>query len=296
MYLDLSTNLFTSSSGFGVPSHLFELPSLRVLDLSNNQLQGIIPDNIPATNLFAFFSVHKNMMTGTIPAALQTMNMLLHLDLANNDFVGPMPSEVFQMPVLSTLFLSENPGLDPGPIPSDVSSMTQLREISLKNTNRDGPLPELLGFSSLFILDLDNNDLTGTIPANYGKLPSLRHLILNRNPLTGPVPAFVATPNLGTVILDGTDVTGNLSSICDMPGFTGEVELATDIIAIADCAGDNAEIECSCCHCCDSADEGCSDPVVSSLDWTWEYGFRRTAREFKIDLSSLQPPEDPPEP
>jgi Leucine-rich repeat (LRR) protein len=289
--LDISSNSFTSTE-YGIPPHMLQLPNLSILDLSGNQLKGNIPTDIATQANLRFLSVHENEMTGGIPSELKNLTGLLHLDLSNNGFHGPLRDQLFEMPSLAHLFLGENPLLHAGSIPSTLAQATQLTELSLKNTNRTGPLPELANFTQLFLLDLDNNQFSGTIPSNYGKLPVLRHLLLNRNPLTGTLPNFTDTGILGTVLLDGTGLTGDFSTICNLPAFKGEVELAGNVIAVADCGDDDSPITCDCCHCCfaDDNDGSCSEPLVASLDWTWEYGFRRTSRDFAINVSLLEPP------
>ena len=286
--LDLSENQFTLASTT-FPTQLFALPNLTVLDLSKNQLAGSMADSIPVQNNLVFFSVHENQLTGVVPGSLTNLDTLHHLDLSNNDFGGAMPTTLFQQPVLYQIFLAENPGFTAGPIPSLNS---ELRELSLKNTNRNGPLPDLVNFNALHILDLDDNALTGTIPAHYGQLLELRHLLLNSNPgITGTLPLFTTTYNLGTVLLDKTGVTGDFNSICNLPTFQGIHAIDTEVVMIADCANTDSAIQCDCCHCCLREQAVCSDPQVASLDWTWESGFVRYARDFALNHTLLERPK-----
>jgi hypothetical protein len=292
--IDISSNFFTSAE-YGIPPHIFDLPQLEVLDFSNNTLQGSIPQEIPVNNRLEFLSVHENMMGGEIPSQLANLIVLEHLDLSNNKFHGPLREEIFGMKILSEVFLSENPGLEADPLPETLATMTQLVEISLKNTNRTGPLPELVGFEKLALLDLDNNKFTGTIPPNYGGLSSLIHLHLNRNDLSGSMPEFTGTNSLATVLVDKTGVTGDFTSICNLPAFTVDIFFfpEVEVIAVADCSDADSGITCPCCHCCSKDQPVCSDPVVSSLDWTWENGSVRTVRDFAIDVSVMEPPSVP---
>jgi len=299
MALDLSHNKFTSKKEgdtsyekYGIPTHFFELEKLEILDLSNNLLEGELPGDIPVQTNLIFFSIHENKMTGPIPSGLKNLINLGHLDLANNNLSGSMPSEIFEMPSLNQLFLSENPGLAGGPIPAELQTMTQLRELSLKNTNRSGPLPELLNFNSLFLLDLDKNSFEGSVPKSYESLTNLRYLLLNRNPLLdGSLPVLNELVNMNTLLVDGTNIKGNFSSVCNLPAFTGEYEFPTETVAIADCSDDFAGIDCDCCHCCAKNDETCSDLTVASLDWDWENGFKRTSRDFGINVELADPPK-----
>lgn len=292
--LDLSENQFTLDFTGAFPTHLLALPTLNVLDVSRNSLSGVLPDNIAFQNTIVFFSLHENKMRGTVPETLTNLGTLHHLDLSNNGFTGTLPTRVVQHAPLFQVYMAENPGFSPGPIP-DLSASTQLVDISFKNTNRNGTLPLLDNFNDLHILDLDDNDLTGTIPASYGQLPALRHLLLNSNPnLGGTLPDFTTTYNLGTVFLDKTSVTGDFNSICDLPTFQGITPIDTEIIMIADCSDADSGIVCDCCHCCTKDQLICSDPDVASLDWTWEHGFARLSRDFGLDHSRLQRPQRTP--
>lgn len=302
MALDMSSNLFTSQDPddeyyefrYGIPRHFFNIQNLTILDLSNNLLEGEFPVDIPVQDKMLFFSVHDNDFSGPLPAGLKNLTALVHLDLATNDFEGTIPNEFFEMPELIHLFLSENENLTPGPVPDALKDMTQLTEISFKNTARTGALPPLLNFDALFLLDLDNNDFEGTVPASYGQLSNLRYLLINRNPkLVGTIPEFIGTNNFNTLLVDGTQITGDFSSICALPGFTGEIQFPTDAIALADCSDPDSGIDCDCCHCCAADDDTCSDAKVASLDWDWQAGFRRTTRNFAIDLDAYEPPESP---
>ena len=58
-------------------------------------------------------------------------------------------------------------------------------------------------------------------------------------------------------------------------------------LVIADCGGDNPEIECNgaCCTCCEDGDEKleCQDhDWLGNLDPIWEHGFGRLTFDFDI--------------
>ena len=294
--LDLSNNNFTSTD-YAFPKHLLEKKELRLLDLSRNNLQGEMhTHHIPHNLTMQFFSVHENLITGSIPSRFQHMLELFHLDISNNAFTGTIPEDIFTISTLEILFLGGNDGLSEAPIPEGIERMTQLREISLKGTNRNGSLPELLNFTLLELLDLDNNQLQGPIPSSYGSLSSLRHLLLNRNLITGEIPNFEDCPLLQTVLLDGgNNITGNFSSICALPSFSelldndakNDLGFLNELVAVVTtCANEALVTGCECCQCCDKA-EGCVDPVIASLDWSWELKHTRTGRDFKINMTQF---------
>lgn len=83
---------------------------------------------------------------------------------------------------LNTLDLS-NKGLDK--LPSDVPSMSSLEVLIISNNNLTGALPSEIGkLKKLKILDASNNQMTG-VPAEVGQLDNLEILNLSNNQLTG---------------------------------------------------------------------------------------------------------------
>jgi Leucine-rich repeat (LRR) protein len=276
-YLDLSSNGFTSTEG--IPTHLFALRQLDVLDLSNNNLGGPISNDIASNNELKIIAAYNNKLSGTIPTTLQNLGLLSHLDISNNTFTGDMPDFIGTMNQLRVLFLSEN-SFKAGTIPASYGNLKKLNEFSIRNTQRNGKLPDFLGQLTLLdILDIGNNELTGTIPATFGDLSLLSFLLLNDNLVTGPVPGSLSKlSDLKAAYFDGTRLSGDLAALCDLPHFA-DTKADTGERIVADCLStekDGAEITCSCCRCCPAQQQGgCSDPDLANLDVKWEDTFRR---------------------
>lgn len=268
-HVDLSNNQLEISHVF--PEHFLELPQLEILDLSYNQMAGRLPAKVIEDSQLKFLALYNNNLNGTIPhATMATLTNLEHIDLSDNQLSGAMPTEWGSQ--LTALFLGNNP-LEPGPIPDAVNAMSDMKELCLKNTNRQGGLPDLAGLSSLIMLDLDQNQLTGTVPESWSRLQQLKYLLLNRNPgITGEIPASgTSYSNIEFAYLDGTALKGDIEFMCSSPS-----SLQPSIVA--NC-GDDHITSCSCCQCCDTT-EACSDPMVASLDAKWEARFRRTNYYF----------------
>jgi Leucine-rich repeat (LRR) protein len=142
-----------------------------------------------------------------IPAAERAALIKLYNDtdgpnwLRNDNWLGPVGQECD--PALGwygvtcvaghvdELYLVDN--LLDGPIPSELSDLTEIRFLLLKGNNLTGTLPPELGtLSNLVTLHLFNNDLTGEIPPEYGGLSNLESLWLPLNRLSGEIP-----PELG---------------------------------------------------------------------------------------------------
>lgn len=293
LVVDISHNNFTlDPTTQEFPLHLLQHPTLQILDVSVNRLEGSLPSSeLSQNDQLVFFSIHTNAMTGNVPREFHRFSRLLHLDLAQNSFTGPLPDQLFSMS-LHNLFVSENPTLDAGPLPDSIlGNHTGFREISLRNTQRTGPLPALTNFRLLELLDLGSNDFTGDIPSQYAELPMLRYLLLNGNPnLSGSIPVMSRSTFLQIVLLDDTSIFGDFSSICSLSAFDPEGSFGTpgDEALVVNCnttAG--AVSNCECCKCCHRRSGGCSDPVVASLDWTWENEMSRNIRRFVVNETLL---------
>lgn len=67
---------------------------LRVLDLSNNHLSGIIPDTLGSCSELLVLSLSTNQLVGMIPGLLSNLTRLQALDLSKNLLIGPISAEL----------------------------------------------------------------------------------------------------------------------------------------------------------------------------------------------------------
>ncbi|KAG7350876.1 RHS repeat-associated core domain containing protein [Nitzschia inconspicua] len=275
--LDLSTNKLDGP----LPPNLWSITSLQVMDLNGNNFVGPIPEITTLHDNLQFLSLYNNRLDWRIPTTINNLKNLAHLDLSINNLELPYPSTMSQLSLLRYLFTGENRFVD-HPIPQFLAQLTNLRELSMKESSLTGTIPTFLGnLSRLQVLDLDRNKLEGQIPEELGQLTAIQTLMLNRNNLNGTIPeSFSALSALDVLLLDGNDI-----------GSTADVICADDSRKkithfIADCARPNPEIVCSCCTLC------CSDSntTCNSFDWRinldpiWEYGFRRVVYKFSQNV------------
>lgn len=278
--LDLSDNNFTSPLGF--PKHLFNMPALVVIDLSNNQLSGSIPTITTKNEILLHLSLYGNKINGTLPAGITYLSNCTHLDVSINKLTGPIPSEIGQMTPLTYLFLSDNPGFQAGPIPDSFANLTKLSELSLRNTNRTGSLPSFVHkFTELELLDLSKNKFAGEIPVSWNNLRSVEYLLMNDNPaVNGSIAAVLKNlTSLRAGFIDGTAIVSNLTGLC--PSLRKKASDGEDKVLFADCGGHRPTVTCECCQCCDVKNEkGCSSPMLSNLDLIWDTYYRRSVYRF----------------
>ena len=278
-FLDLSDNDIDGQ----ITDDIWNWENLTLVDLHANRLDGPIPTPEEEHANMRLFSAQQNSLSGEIPGELNLLTALFHLDLSDNDFSGTMPTEFGEMDSLIRLYLSRIE-FDSGPIPSEYSSLSGLRELSIKESFRTGGIPTFLGsFENLTLLDLDGNGLEAEIPSELGDLASLEFLLLNNNPLlNGTLPAsFSKLENLRAFIVDQTAVTGNINFMCSVSTFGNP---SGEEVFIANC-DEGSSIECRCCtECCSDDEVDCHDnDLVSSLKPSWENGFGRTSFTFGND-------------
>ncbi|CAN1267795.1 Receptor-like protein Cf-9 homolog [Linum perenne] len=125
------------------PSSLFFMPTLQVLDVSNNtQLTGSLPE----------FPI------GNIP--------LQAIYLSNTNFSGKLPDSINNLVSLQVLYLSECNFT--GFVPASIDNLTELRYLSFSRNNFHGRLPSLLASSNTIKkVDFSHNNFSGTYATLY---------------------------------------------------------------------------------------------------------------------------------
>ncbi|XP_052486249.1 receptor-like protein EIX1 [Gossypium raimondii] len=136
-------------------------PYLYFLNLSNNQMSGILPDLLsPNTLLITEMDLSSNMFDGLLPL-LPYINVL---NLAKNRFTGSLD-----------------------PFCKITSKYLTFLEVSGKLLS--GELSEcLFPWKQLLVLNLDNNNFSGEILTFLGSLFSLKALNLHNNNFSGEIP------------------------------------------------------------------------------------------------------------
>ncbi|XP_028110913.1 receptor protein kinase TMK1-like isoform X2 [Camellia sinensis] len=160
-----------------VPDSFVNLPSLRVVNLTNNQLQGptpkfppsVVVDLIPGTNSFC--------LTGPGVPCDPRMNTLL------------LTAQSVGYP---TVFAANWKGNDPCSAWLGIScSNENITVVNFQKMGLTGTIsPNFSSITSLQILILANNNLTGTIPNELTTLPNLKQLDVSNNQLYGKIPLF----------------------------------------------------------------------------------------------------------
>ncbi|KAH0733764.1 hypothetical protein KY285_009471 [Solanum tuberosum] len=160
---------------------------LRQLDLSNNKIQGRIPDWAWSNWMVSLqhLNLSHNMLTNVDSIPLQTLDTI---DLRSNLLQGSLP-----IPPNSTryFFISKNNLTEE--IPSSICNLTSLVMLDLGRNNLTGAIPQCLGnIPFLQVLNMHNNKLSGNIPTIFSNGSSMRSLNLHGNKLEGKIPRSLA--------------------------------------------------------------------------------------------------------
>nr|GMD06243.1 probable LRR receptor-like serine/threonine-protein kinase At3g47570 [Ipomoea batatas] len=220
---------------------IFNLSSLKNIDVKGNQLQGYIPPNLGSTlpNL-EFFQIGENLLIGRLPTSMSNATNLLFFDVRYNGFTGGAPSfsGLKSLEFLGFLgnplgsgkpndldflpsFLNSTATLQylllgdcnfGGVLPRFIANFSELRDFRINYNFISGYLPsdihllanlECLDLAENQLTDLSSNNLTGKIPEFLGKLQYLRQLNLSSNHLEGEIPTEGIFKNKTKVELDG---------------------------------------------------------------------------------------------
>ncbi|KAF8042086.1 hypothetical protein BT93_A0632 [Corymbia citriodora subsp. variegata] len=174
--LRLRNNSFTGS----IPPQVCSLWGLKVLDMAANKLTGMIPSCLG--NLYGMRSSYPDFL---LP------NKTI-LDWNKEHVVEIMKGRYneytkIDLQLVVNLDLSVNKLT--GPIPKELTSLSDLHGLNLSHNLLSGDIPISIGdMKSLESLDLSNNRLSGAIPQSISSLTSLSHLNLSHNNFRGQIP------------------------------------------------------------------------------------------------------------
>jgi len=181
-YLDYSRNKFSSTIPQDIGNYL---SSTYFLSLSQNNLQGSIPDSLCDALQLLVLDISYNNISGTISPCLMTMTSTLEaLNLRKNNLTGPIPDMFPTSCGISTLNFHGN--LLHGPIPKS-----------------------LFHCSSLKVLDIGSNQIFGGFPCFLKNIPSLSVLVLRNNILHGSIECSHSLENKPWKMIQIVDIAFN---------------------------------------------------------------------------------------
>jgi hypothetical protein len=229
---------------------------LNVLDLSENEFTGAIPDG-DATGFYKATSktlqvlnLGINCLTGTLPEALCQLSNLRTLIL---DGLTSSPScVIYLFPAISGLNSFIHKNKFSGTIPSCLLEIPGLQTFHSSGNGITGNVPSLANISSsLNDLVLSHNELTGSIPLSIQEKLNWQTLELSYNRLSGTLsPSFFPFPGNSdnssefTLSLQINHLSGNIpSSLLTTSSPSGSGSSSLNILDgnIFSCGNDKAK-------------------------------------------------------
>ncbi|KVH95549.1 receptor protein-tyrosine kinase CEPR2 [Cynara cardunculus var. scolymus] len=191
--VEISLN-YKSLSGKISPA-ISTLESLRSLVMPSNFIVGELPAAIANCSDLRVLNVTANNMTGVLPD-LSKLTKLEVLDLSDNYFKGDFPTWVGNLTGLSALGLADN-NFDAGGIPESIGNLKNLTWLDLGGCQLTGEISKsIFDLKELRTLDLSNNNISGDFPVGITKLRNLWKIELFANQLTGTIPPELTELNL----------------------------------------------------------------------------------------------------
>ncbi|XP_054781215.1 protein STRUBBELIG-RECEPTOR FAMILY 7-like [Prosopis cineraria] len=135
------------------------LTSLINLDMSNNNLGGTIPYQLPPNA--QRLNLANNNFTGEVVYSISNMTSLEYLNLGHNQLQGGLSVNFEKLSSLSTLDLSFN-SLS-GDLPQSLTSLSSITTMYLQSNQFTGTI-DVLASLPLENLNVQNNHFTGWIP------------------------------------------------------------------------------------------------------------------------------------
>ena len=167
-----------------IPSFLINQSGLIILDLSDNQIHGIVPNWIWKLPYLQVLNISHNFFTD-LEGPMQNLTSIWILDLHNNQLRGSIP--VFPKSSDYLDYSTNNFSV----IPQDIGNyLSSTKFLSLSNNNLQGNFPHsLCKASNIQVLDISFNKISGTIsPCLMTMTRTLEALNLRKNNLSGPIP------------------------------------------------------------------------------------------------------------
>jgi len=218
-YLDVSSTNMPDLSGID------SFRNLKTLNISRNNLNGMIPSFIYEMDSLQSLYMDGNHFEGSISKSIEDLVKLRVLSCSLCNLNGVIPSEIGSLPELTELRLDQN--MLTGTIPSEINDLSSLKKLELQYQRGSGSLfGPLIDFSqapSIELIDLSRNALTGAVPRSFLEdvYSSTNNLLidLSFNQISGTVPEQLQRFSNLYLDLAGNKITGLPDVLCDKGGW-----------------------------------------------------------------------------
>ncbi|PHT49690.1 hypothetical protein CQW23_09437 [Capsicum baccatum] len=170
---NLSTVKLSNNSLKGaILSWIFSLPSLSHLDLSNNHFSGQLKDFM-YNSVLVIIDISENQLQGLLPKSIQNHESVIPINLALNQLQGPLPKSFRNIVNPTYLDLSYNSIslTNENKVKSTVPQSLEYLYLSVLNISRnhlEGCIPKRPQFATLGNNSYEGNDGLRGFPASGG--------------------------------------------------------------------------------------------------------------------------------
>ena len=153
-----------------IPSMICSASKLEILDISNNNLSGKIPQCLGNFSYsLSVMDLRTNNFNGTILDTFEKDNSLATIAINGNHLEGKLPKSFVNCNYLEVLDLGNNKINDS--FPYWLEALSELQLLVLSNNRFHGPIRSHKNkgvfFSKLQILDISHNEFTSLLPRIY---------------------------------------------------------------------------------------------------------------------------------
>ena len=196
------------------------------LDVSNNGINGSLPENLEVmTTLFSLY-LNSNKLTGQIRLLPEKLGVM---DISRNSLSGPLPSNFGNL-VLFDLRLFSN--RITGRIPQSMCELQDLYILDLAENLLEGEFPQCFQPNGLTMLVVSNNMLSGKFPPFLQSSKSLYILDLASNNFHGRLPMWIGElSELKIVQLSDNSFSGNIPTTITNLTCLNHLDLASNCIS-----------------------------------------------------------------
>ncbi|CAL8998151.1 unnamed protein product [Prunus brigantina] len=230
-YLDLSKNSFDGSQ---IPDFFGSLTSLRYLNLSQADFQGVIPHQLGNLSSLHYLDLHGNYFEVNNLQWISGLSLLQFLDMhgvnlskasdrlqetnmlpsLRNSINSTIPTWLYSFSHLEYLILSDN--YLHADISSSIGNLTALVNLDFNHNQLGGKIPNSLKnlCNQLESLSLSYNNLSGELTDELGNFKNLAVLDLSSNSISGPIPPSIGSlSSLKLLNISNNSLKGDVSEV-----------------------------------------------------------------------------------
>uniref|UniRef100_A0A0D3G0C8 non-specific serine/threonine protein kinase n=1 Tax=Oryza barthii TaxID=65489 RepID=A0A0D3G0C8_9ORYZ len=164
------------------------------LGLGSNNFSGPLPSELGNLDKLTGLYIDSAGLSGELPSSFSKLTKVEKLWASDNNFTGKIPDYIGSWNLTDLRFQGNS---FQGSIPATLSKLVQLTNLRIGDIeNGSSSLAFISNMTSLSILDLSFNNITGQVPEAMLGLNSLNFLDFSYNQLSGNFPSWANEKNL----------------------------------------------------------------------------------------------------